>query len=598
MTRLLLLLLFLLPSMTLSSLNLIPILESGQRYCIIDDLPFSFVLDGLRQYYELNPDIKRPLDESSIFYMIKFLLYSVAPIDRITITRHEDVDGDGDIDPCFFIGNESSFDYVPLALPRTTQDILEFVYVLGFKTPLEWFTASQNESAQSEYCDGIPPNTRSVRSKIVKWVWCALRTSYQKLKISDERRSVKFTNSTASPLPWSNGLDDGSINVIRDEMITTIKDARGFVSGFDEKYPTLSKKLVNLKTSSSKLFGSLPFMIESPNKILARFKSSKKSLLIKLEGLKNIRNGPYLQRAYNHHLDHRLRYDLWNASEPSSLFMSALDESNTLDNEPHSFYVTGVRTYEGMAPGQYHVWNLEHWPSNGKVAKDFLNWGTQGAIGDWSCDLALCEPCAPFISDSIHGCTWPDPSLHMLNFIERWFPGLDTENPGCEAYSTDLAYLWGLGVFLFGASIPPNLLFCLIWNSYIIGLWLVIGAYIIVLGAIITAIFYCCWRIQDSCTNGDVDHEQNLRRMIRQKDRTREVEKINSAQAMQIDDSRREINQVKEQIRILQKGMMQSSNDDDDDIVNAVFDSKDSQSDAWVKDFVKHRGESNKTWIS
>jgi len=580
-----------LPAVALSAIDILPHLLPGQKYCFIDDLPFSVVLDGLREYYELNPDAEKPLDESSIFYTLKFFLYSAVPIDLVTVTRHEDVDHDGDIDPCFFFGNETAGQYVPLALPRTTEDMLTLVDILGFHTPLEIYTASQSEWARAEYCDGT--TTGSVRREIVRAVWCYLNDIYRRRR--DARREIRRSFPMPGPdnvVDLTRHLDDRSLSIFRDGMKKAVEDASTFTATFGDKYPALSEKLDNLRASSAKLWRALPLSRDSPEQIMKRFSDGFETVRPNLERIQDIGVGPYLRRAYNAHEEHRRSHDVNGTyARPSDFFMEEMARHDTTDDEEHAFFITGVPTYEGMAPGQNHVWNLEHWPSTGVIALHVLNW----LFHLWSCDRTLCEPCIPYLADSIDGCVWPILELHPDIFITRWFPGFDPLNPGCTAYATDLAYLQGLWDLLFSASNPPNLAPCLIWNAYIPMFWIFVGVLILIFLTISGLVFFCCWRIQDSLTSSEVDREQDLRRLIRHQRRIRELERISDGQSQQIATTSKFLADIISRLKSLERGGERGTSDEVD-ILQSVFGY--SSGDAWVRDLGSDMSSEGKRWMS
>ena len=120
----------------------LPSLEPGQAYCVVDDLPFSFVLSQLRAHYAAHG---APFEESSILETLRYVFRSGG-------FAMSDVDGDGDIDPCFFFGSANTSNYVAVSLPQTTQDFLGLADALGFHTPLLIYRALQGPEARAAYC--------------------------------------------------------------------------------------------------------------------------------------------------------------------------------------------------------------------------------------------------------------------------------------------------------------------------------------------------------------------------------------------------------------------------------------------------------------
>jgi len=548
---------------------LLPHLEPGQEYCIIDDIPFSHVIDSLRVYYETHPNVERPLEEKSIWDTIRFVFYTATRFDRFVMVER-DADADGDPDPCFFFMNKTSAQYVPLAAPRTTEDLVLLADVLGLHTPLEIYRASQSDAAGDAYC--ADPSPRSTRGTLVRMAWCFFRVFYAP---PEDAGDVQRRIATDAP-----PLHPRAAQIFRDGMRDTVIAAYAL----PERIPTtLTEKWGRLQSSSSRLWGALPTNHESAATILERLRVGYDVLVPHLEDLRNINAGPYIDEAWKHVREHERKGGTHNTSD---FFINALRETEQQKalarrnpGTRHAFFITGVPKYEGMAPGQWHVWNLEHWPSTGVILQHAINW----LFHLWSCDRTLCEPCLPFLADSISGCVWPILDLHPDSIVTRWFPGFDPLNAGCDAYDETGAYFLGVWNALFTTGNPPNLVPCLIWNLYIPLFWIFVGVLAVVLIGISAAVFYCCWRCQDNLTNRGGDREQDLRRLIRQQRRVRALERREKEHRQQILAAGQTIVRLTERVQVLERSErgLTATETDAVDIVESVFGQE--NDDSWVQ---------------
>ncbi len=446
-------------------------LIKGTTYCYVTDLPHNFMLDAIREHYASHPDEIRPMEDTSIIYAMKYFLWSIARPDRFS---------NFEIMECAITdGNDTVF----IGLPNSAEELYEMAYELGFHTPYMIYEAAKNETYRRYYCD--TDNAITWRDTIIRYVWCKLYPWYASISISIPILQTAVSTPAETSLVMEEGESILFINGAREAA----RSAREFVASAPSNYPALVQKWDRMVSQFSHVRRVL-----SPKKTMpAIIRDTVHNLrkITSVSALMDVRTSiPYLRRANQMRVEHLERMNE-SCANPADETLERFRDVKVAPQPPRrrfGFFVIGVPIYEGMAPGQNHVWNLEHWPSTAVIVAELFNW-----LFNVNRDETQCRPRFPWLASSEYSCVWPIIFLDEEIFIERWFPGWDLENPGCDEYNWFVPYFLGLFRALFLMPLPPNLIPCLIWNIYIPLFWLFVFAWVIMFLVILVIAFCISW---------------------------------------------------------------------------------------------------------
>lgn len=482
------------------------------KFCILNGDDTRELIETYIEESRNDPDMQYLGEHSSVGWFIEFVKdLSDKIISDSLVTTKEEEDKYDEPNHCFLIdedfgdGDDNTEIVLPVIVPSDEDELRQIAEAQGFGFLLDYsdfLTLIQNgtEEEINEYCNSTEGG---VTWSLVRYYSCTFfKWLYVNINETDipSNEIMQRVNGSSTDYIFSDDIVKlmENLNLPLNELYnesqsifnTKIHEIKAKI---DSDYPNMYTRLQStwdmlgtITTKMSEGGFKMDNLQSTIDVYLAKFIPEMYELKYQMITQDVLYKIHHEREEYiaEHFKDDMVPYSddpgaIMRMRKKVEIFSSARLSVYTSKVEKSNFLGSTCPVYEGFAPWENNLFNILDIRSHARF------WYL--VIFVWifgiNADETKCRPRFWYWPSSVYNCHWPKLCLGnpFYQVVRDLFPGWDPQNSQCEDYNTFGEYIIGL-FSIFSFSRPPNLIPCLLINSFL--LYLILHAVVIVGGLI------------------------------------------------------------------------------------------------------------------
>ncbi|MHA1682581.1 MAG: hypothetical protein ACTSUE_16710 [Promethearchaeota archaeon] len=484
-------------------------------YCYIDSSGFmttDALLGIMKEQFRLFPESNpffQPADQSTFMWVIHFAQHLWDGF----WNKREFV-----MEECDLLDDEN--DNMIFIIPKfhTEEQFYEFLNVFNLTAHIRYFnfiTIMMNETTRTKYCtedtfdQWIDTLVQSISCGIHYYIVTPLFQNLDDATINIQA----ISNQETEPMPFTNDSQVYYNEYFLNEWneIETVASRFKLLSdSMNETWVNITNMVYNFYTAYQELIKPLKWSgwhDSNVNYVLNNAIHQASRIVRPIWHQLDVKN--FLYSVYHTQEDisfgnanesigitqddpniiHNQRKTVYN----NMMVMNEEVSSIVANTKEENLFVSEFPAWGGLAPWENHLFDLSYIVNYLTLLYAiFVVW-----ILGYGVDETKCRPRFPFLPSSQYNCVYPWLVIPGLNFIQRWFPLFDINNPQCESYDTYLLYFNGI-LELFTPPYASNLIPCLIVNIFLPISFLVAIGILLFVGVLLFLFFWGWYKIEFS----------------------------------------------------------------------------------------------------